>query len=369
MSSTPAAPSRGSVLVVDDTPANLTLLARMLGDRGYRVRPVPSGRLALKAASSEPPDLILLDISMPEMDGFEVCRLMKEDPRLRDVPVIFISALTETEGKVKAFHRGGVDYITKPFQIEEVEARVETHLSLRRTQAELSRYNRYLEQLVEEKVKEISDSQLATIFAMVKLAESRDDETGTHIWRVREYCLSLANALRDEPGFHDSMTDAFVRDLYNAAPLHDIGKVGISDLILLKPDRHTAEEFEIMKTHTTIGARTLQDVKERYPGNTFITMGVEIAQSHHERYDGSGYPRGLLGEAIPVAAQIMSIADVYDALRSPRRYKPAFDHLASVKIMTEGDGRTMPAHFGPRILPVFKAVAAEFDAVYTRLSF
>ncbi len=207
----------------------------MLGERGYRVRPVPSGRLALKAAASDPPDLVLLDISMPEMDGFEVCRLMKEDARLRDVPVIFLSALTEMEGKVKAFQRGGVDYITKPFQIEEVEARVETHLKLRRAQAELERYNRYLEQLVNEKVKEISESQLATIFAMVKLAESRDDETGTHIWRVREYCLALGNALRDEPAFQGRITEPFVRDLYNAAPLHDIGKVGISDLILLKP--------------------------------------------------------------------------------------------------------------------------------------
>lgn len=185
--------------MVDDTPANLTLLTRMLGERGYRVRPVPSGSLALKTAATDPPDLVLLDISMPEMDGFEVCRRLKEDSRMRDVPVIFISALTETEGKVKAFQRGGVDYITKPFQVEEVEARVETHLKLRRAQAELERYNRYLESLVDEKVKEISESQLATIFAMVKLAESRDDETGTHIWRVREYCLALANALRGEP--------------------------------------------------------------------------------------------------------------------------------------------------------------------------
>ncbi|HEY9593211.1 MAG TPA: HD domain-containing phosphohydrolase [Spirochaetia bacterium] len=368
MQDAPAAPSRGSILVVDDTPANLTLLSRMLGDRGYRVRPVPSGKLALKAAASEPPDLVLLDISMPEMDGFEVCHQMKEDPRLREVPVIFISALTETEGKVKAFHRGGVDYITKPFQIEEVEARVETHLSLRRSQAELARYNRYLEQLVEEKVKEISESQLATIYAMVKLAESRDDETGTHIWRVREYCLALANAMRDDASFHDVLTDSFVRDLYNAAPLHDIGKVGISDLILLKPDRHTPEEYEIIKTHTTIGARTLEEVRDRYPRNSFIAMGAEIALSHHEHYDGTGYPRGIKGDEIPLAAQIMAIADVYDALRSPRRYKPAFDHAQSVKIMTEGDGRTSPSHFGPRILPIFKRVASELDAVYSRLS-
>ena len=366
-STSPASPARGSILVVDDTAANLTLLSRMLGERGYRVRPVPSGSLALKAAQSDPPDLVLLDISMPEMDGFEVCRLMKEDPRLREIPIIFISALTETEGKVKAFRRGGVDYVTKPFQIEEVEARVETHIRLRNAQAELARYNRYLEQLVEEKVREISESQLATIFAMVKLAESRDDETGTHIWRVREYCLALANALRERPDFTQTLTDPFVRDLYNAAPLHDIGKVGIPDSILLKPERHTPEEFEIMKTHTAIGARTLQGVGKNYPRNSFVTMGAQIAHAHHERWDGSGYPRGLAGEAIPLAAQIMSVADVYDALRTPRRYKPAFDHSASVKIMTEGDGRTKPSHFDARILSTFVDIASEFDGVYEKL--
>jgi len=363
----PAAPARGSILVVDDTPANLTLLARMLGDRGYRVRPVPSGALALKSAASDPPDLILLDISMPEMDGFEVCRRMKEDPRLREVPVIFISALAETEGKVKAFRRGGVDYITKPFQIEEVEARVETHLKLRRNQAEIERYNRYLEQLVEEKVHEISDSQLATIFAMVKLAESRDDETGTHIWRVREYCASLANALRDTPDFQVELTEQFARDLYNAAPLHDIGKVGISDLILLKPDRHTPEEFEIMKTHTTIGARTLQEVSEAYPRNTFITVGAAIAWSHHERWDGSGYPRGLAEDAIPLPARIMAFADVYDALRSARRYKPPFDHDTTMRIMLEGDGRTLPSHFDPGMLPAFTRAAPQLAESFERL--
>ena len=158
-----------------------------------------------------------------------------------------------------------------------------------------------------------------------------------------------------------------MRDLYNAAPLHDIGKVGIPDSILLKPERHTPEEFEVMKTHTTIGARTLQGVGENYPRNSFITMGAQIAHSHHERWDGSGYPRGLAGDAIPLAAQIMSVADVYDALRTARRYKPAFDHAASVKIMTVGDGRTNPSHFDPRILSVFAGMAAEFDSIYDRL--
>jgi putative two-component system response regulator len=367
MPNSPATPTRGNVLVVDDTPANLTLLAKMLGERGYVVRPVPSGSLALKAAASHPPDIILLDISMPDMDGFEVCRRLKEDVWLRDIPVLFISALTDTEEKVKAFRRGGVDYITKPFQIEEVEARVEAHLRLRSALAEVARYNNYLEQLVEEKVKEISDSQLATIFAMVKLAESRDDETGMHIWRVREYCLALANALRGIPEFVNTLTDPFISDLYNAAPLHDIGKVGIPDSILLKPGQHSPEEFEIMKTHTSIGLRTLHEVCERYPKNSFISLGAQIAGSHHERWDGTGYPDGLEGDAIPLAGQIMTIADVYDALRTPRRYKPAFDHSLSLRTIIEGDGRTEPSHFNPLILPVFEKLAQEFDAIYERL--
>ena len=310
---------------------------------------------------------MLLDISMPEMDGFEVCRRLKEDPNLRDIPVIFISALTETEGKVKAFQRGGVDYVTKPFQIEEVEARVDAHLKLRQAQAEVERYNRYLEQLVEEKVKEISESQLATIFAMVKLAERRDDETGTHIWRVREYCLALANALRDTTDFRETLTEAYVRDLYNAAPLHDIGKVGISDAILLKPDRHTPAEFEIMKTLTTLGAQTLEGVGEKYPRNTFVLMGAQIALSHHERCDGSGYPEGLDGDTIPLVAKIMSIADIYDALRTPRRYKPAFSHEESVRVISQGDGRTKPEHFDSRLLDAFAEVAGQFSEVYETL--
>jgi putative two-component system response regulator len=366
MGDIPAGPAKGNLLVVDDTPANLELLSQMLGERGYRVRPVLSGELALKSAAAEPPDLVLLDIRMPGMDGFEVCRRLKRDEKLRDIPVIFLSALTDTEEKIRAFDDGGVDYVTKPFQIQEIEARVQTHLKLRRALLDVARYNAYLEELVGQKVREISDSQFATIFAMVKLSESRDDETGTHIWRVRDYCRVLAAAMRDVPEFRDVLTERFVEDLYNAAPLHDIGKVGIPDAILLKPDRHTPDETRIMKTHTTIGARTLREVSHKYPENTFLSLGAQIAASHHERWDGSGYPEALQGEAIPLVAQIMAVADVYDALRSPRKYKKAFGHEPSVKTMIDGDGRTMPSHFHPRILHAFKRCGGEFDAVYAR---
>ena len=361
------APSRGDILVVDDSPANLTFLLKVLGGKGYCVRPVLSGASALEAARAVRPDLLLLDIAMPEMDGFEVCRRMKADPSLRDVPIIFLSAHTATQEKLKAFRHGGLDYITKPFQVEEVEVRVETHLRLRRAQVELEHRNRHLAQLVEEKVKDISESQMATIFAMVKLAESRDDETGQHLWRVRAYCQALAQALRGAADI-PPISDSFVRDLISAAPLHDIGKVGIPDLILLKPGRLTPEEFEIMKTHTTIGARTLEEVRQAYPKSSFIGLGVELAQSHHERWDGTGYPCGLAGAAIPLSAQIMALADVYDALRSPRRYKPSFDHAMALRILTRGDARAKPTQFNPALLSVFLGIAGEFDAIYSRFS-
>jgi putative two-component system response regulator len=201
---------------------------------------------------------------------------------------------------------------------------------------------------------------------MVKLSESRDDETGTHIWRVREYCSVIASELWKMPEFRDVLNERFVGDLYNAAPLHDIGKVGIPDAILLKPGIHSPEESEIMKTHTLIGARTLLEVSSKYPENTFLSLGAEIAASHHERWDGTGYPEGLREQKIPLAAQIMTVADVYDALRTARKYKPAIDHDQSVKIIIEGDGRTMPSHFNPRILRAFGKCAGEFEGVRSK---
>ena len=346
----------GNILVVDDVPANLTLLAGMLKENGYRVRPVPSGKLALKAVENEQPDLILLDITMPEMDGFEVCRRLKQDMRYQDIPIIFISALTETLDKVKAFGSGGVDYVTKPFQFDEVEARVETHLRLRRLQLELEKHNFHLEDLVKEKVAEISDSQMATIIAVAKLAEYRDDETGYHIERTRIFCKVLAEKMRENLRYTDSINDAFIENIYHAATLHDIGKVGIPDNILLKPGKLTPEEFEVIKTHTVIGARTLQASRSKYPRNAFVNMGIAIAHSHHERWDGNGYPDGLVGEDIPLSARIMALADVYDALRSKRPYKEAFSHDKSCGIILEAAGRD----FDPMVIDAFKAVTSEF---------
>jgi putative two-component system response regulator len=253
MKSSIAHPAKPNILVVDDTPANLQLLANMLKERGYKTRPVPSGILALQAAQSDPPDVVLLDINMPQMNGFEVCERLKADEQLKDIPVIFISALNEIMDKVKAFSVGGVDYVTKPFQIDEVQARVETHLKLRSLQRELEMHNRELEKLVQAQVKRISDTQMAMIFALAKLAESRDDDTGMHLERVQIFCRRLAARLKQRSPWSEHIDEAFIENIFHASPLHDIGKVAIPDHILLKPGKLTPEEFEVMKTHARLG--------------------------------------------------------------------------------------------------------------------
>ncbi len=359
----PAAPA-ASILIVDDAVANLELLSEMLGGRGYEARPAISGEAALMAAQADPPDLVLLDVDMPEMDGYEVCRRLKADETLRDIPVIFVSAIfTQADDKVKALSLGAVDYVTKPFQAEEVYARVETHLRLRSLQVEVERHSRDLEALVEEKVEEIVSAQAATIFALATLAEHRDDDTGRHLERVAAYCRILAGDMRRTPRYAALLTDQYLDNLLRAAPLHDIGKVAIPDAILLKPGKLSAEEFEQMKRHTTIGADTLRAVRAQYPGNAFLTMGIEIAESHHEKWDGSGYQQGLVGEAIPVAARIVAVADVYDAVRSRRSYKPALPHAAAKDIIIEGRG----AHFDPAVVDAFAARNDEFEAVRNAL--
>jgi putative two-component system response regulator len=329
----------------------------MLKESGYHVRPVPSGKLALQAAAHECPDLVLLDINMPDMDGYEVCRRLKADPSLQAVPVLFISALSDTVDKVKAFASGAVDFIVKPFEFPEVEARVRTHLQLRQLQIQLERHNSQLQELVEEKVKEVSNAQMATIVALAKLAEARDDDTGRHIERTQTLCRELARCLKDE--FPEVIDDPFIGTIFHASPLHDIGKVAVPDAVLLKPGKLTDDEFSIMKQHTVWGAQTLAAVRERHPGNRIVEMGMEIARSHHERWDGTGYPDGLVAESIPIAARIMALVDVYDALRSKRCYKEAFSHERSVEIIAEGRA----THFDPRVVDVFLANGSRFAQI------
>lgn len=352
------------ILIVDDKKINRELLKRHLLSAGYtQILEAASGGDALAQARQQLPDLVLLDIVMPGMDGYEVCKRFKNDELLKDVPVIFLSALTETIDKVKAFNEGGVDYIAKPFAFEEVQARVQTHLKIHYLQQDLERHNKQLEQMVQEKVKEISDSQIATIFAIAHLAETRDYETGAHLDRTRDYCRMLAAWLAEHPQHKDTITEDYVRRIYETSPLHDIGKVGVPDAVLLKPGKLTAEEFEEVKKHTTIGAETLKQVEARYPGNKFIAMGEEIARSHHEKWDGKGYPDGLAGENIPLSARIMALVDVYDALRSQRPYKEAFSHEKSRDIIVADKGK----HFDPLMVEAFLALEDKFASIHREM--
>jgi putative two-component system response regulator len=353
-----------NIMVVDDNPANLQLLEDMLRQYGYDVRSFPLGRLALAAAAEEPPDLILLDINMPEMDGFEVCRRLRADVALSSVPVIFLSALDETKDKLAAFRCGGFDYVTKPFEQEEVQARIATQLELRELRARVERQNHDLESLVRQQVREIADGQMATIFALAKLADSRDNETGKHLERVQMLCRLLAIEMKASPNYSGTITDRYVENIYCASPLHDIGKVAIPDAILLKAGTLTDEEFTVMKTHTTHGARTLELVLEKHPANAFVRMGIEIARSHHEMWDGAGYPDGLAGLEIPVSARIMAVADCYDALRSRRRYKEPFSHEESRDIIVRDSGH----HFEPEMVSAFCKVQESFRQVSERMA-
>ena len=348
-----------TIVIVDDIPENLRILAGALLKQGYKVRAFPSGAMALRSVAEEVPDMMLLDINMPEMDGFEVCTRLKADVTLRDVPVIFISAVDEIRVKLEGFSKGAVDYITKPFQLDEVFARVETHLQLKQVRDILKEHNVDLKQTVSEQLRELSDAQEATIVALAKLSESRDDDTGLHIERMGTYSHILAKGLRDQPGWH-GIDERFTGMIDKAAAMHDIGKVGIPDAILLKPGKLTTAEFDIMKQHTVIGHQTLEAVIESYPRNHMIRIGADIARSHHEKWDGSGYPDGLVGDAIPLGARIVAVADVYDALRARRPYKDPFTHEAAATIVLEGRGR----HFDPAVIDAFEAGEGEMAAAW-----
>jgi putative two-component system response regulator len=348
------------IMVVDDTPQNLRLLESLLTERGYQVFALPSGDMALKAAAKNPPDLILLDIDMPGLTGYQVCERLKADERLAEIPIIFISALSETVDKVRAFEVGGVDYVTKPIKFDEVAARVATHLKIRALQASLEKHNKQLEEVVAAQVRQISESQMATIFALAKLAENRDTDTGEHLERVQEYCRVLAGALGESSCYSEMISDSFIANIYQASPLHDIGKVAIPDEVLLKPGRLTESEFEVMKTHAAIGAETLMAVLERYPDNTFLRMGIEIARYHHERWDGAGYPEGVAAERIPLSARVMAVVDVYDAFRSDRCYRSGLTHEATRAIILDGKG----TQFDPMIAGKFEELEATFREIY-----
>jgi putative two-component system response regulator len=308
---------------------------------------------------------VLLDIMMPGMDGYEVCRRLKADPALKHIPVIFLTAKVEIEDEQKGFDVGAVDYITKPISPPIVLARVQTHLTLKSAADFLKDKNAFLETEVAKRTHEVQVVQDVTIMAMASLAETRDNETGNHIRRTQNYVRALAKKLQANPKFASYLTDETLDMLYKSAPLHDIGKVGIPDAILLKPGKLTAEEFEVMKTHTTLGRDAIIAAEELIDApSTFLRLAREIAHYHQEKWDGSGYPEGLAGETIPVSARLMAIADVYDALISRRVYKEPMPHDKAVAIIREGRDR----HFDPVMVDAFLQIAEEFHAIAGRFA-
>ena len=353
-----------SILVIDDTPGNLSLLNQLLREH-YRVRLANSGPRGLELAAMAPPDLILLDIMMPDMDGYQVFQRLQSDPATRRIPVIFLTAKVGAEDEERGLAMGAVDFIHKPIAPSVVLARVRTHLQIRHWQTFLEDKSAWLQQEVESRVCEVFRLQEATIRVMVSLAEFRDECTGNHIRRTQDYVRLLADYLSRQPRDAGFLMPEQIDRIAKASPLHDIGKIAIPDHILLKPGRHTPEEFAIMQTHSVKGeSMLLRSLHEMGGDNAMLRFACQIARSHHERWDGGGYPDGLAGEAIPLAARLMAVADVYDALRSRRPYKKAFDHAEAVDIIVQGKG----SHFDPLLVEAFLALEGVFSEIATKLA-
>jgi len=351
------------VLVVDDTPDNLSLMSGLLKDL-YKVKVANNGEKAISIANSDsPPDLILLDIMMPGMSGYQVCQVLKASQATRAIPIIFLTAITATEDEKKGLELGAVDFITKPVNPPVVLARVATQLQVKLAADFLKDQNAFLEAEVQRRGRELAAIQDVTILAMASLAETRDNDTGNHIRRTQHYVKLLATHLTHHPRFRLFLDDHTIELLFKSAPLHDIGKVGIPDRILLKPGRFEPHEMAIMKTHCALGRDAIQHAEDQLGLEVeFLKYAKEIAYGHQEKWDGSGYPQGLAGDAIPTSARLMAVADVYDALISRRVYKEGRPHEKAVAIITEGRG----SHFDPDIVDAFLALTEQFREVAAR---
>ncbi len=357
--------TRDQILIVDDSPENIVILSELLYK--YRCAFALNGADAIaKTHGNEHFDLILLDIMMPEMNGYEVCRELKKHPKTRSIPIIFISCLNTSHNEAEGLELGAADYISKPFNPAVVKVRVKCQLELRRVQTALRDQNELLEEIVQERTAELERTRAATILSLASLAETRDNETGNHIRRTQAYVNALALHLNDRVPPEQRLNRSTVNLLTQSASLHDIGKVGVRDSILLKTGPLNQLEFEKMKEHCLYGHQALLAAERELETSSFLRYAREIAYSHHERWDGSGYPQGLRGEAIPLGARLMAIADVYDALISRRVYKEPMPHSQAVQIITQGDGRTSPKHFDPVLLNIFSEIHGEFTSIAQR---
>jgi len=357
--------TKETILIVDDVAENLHILSELLMP-SYRVLVATSGLSALRIAEAAPkPDLILLDVMMPEVDGYTVLSQIKQNPATQDIPVIFVTALSESDDEEKGLRLGAVDYIAKPIKPAVVLARVRTQLDVKRAREWLKSENDLLEAEVAKRMAENDLTQQVSIRALAHLAEIRDPETGNHIRRTQSYVHCLASGLKERSPYEELMTDRYIDLLARSAPLHDIGKVGIPDYILLKPGKLTEEEFTIMKTHAKLGSDAIQKAEDEVSTPLpFLLFAKEIAHWHHEKWDGSGYPDGLAGEAIPLSARIMALADVYDALTSVRPYKVAMSSEAARDIIVAGKAK----HFDPTLVEVFLENLDEFVAIGNRFA-
>ena len=347
-----AANQKENVLIVDDVIANLVILTDIIKKAGYVARPVTDVHQAMEAVDALLPDLILLDVTMPDIDGFEYCGMLKKDVRTRNIPVIFISAVTSQETKEKGFTMGGVDFIIKPFEPQEVYLRVNTHIKLYKMQRELENYNKQLQKTINAQIRRMNEEQRLVMLAMAKLAEGRDSADSNHVENVGKNARLLALSLQFSPKFTKLISNEFADTIELAAPLHEIGKMRIPDSVLLKPDKLTPDEMAIMRTHSKTGADTLRSIYSMGEKNPAIEMAIEIAESHHERWDGKGYPSGLKGDDIPLAARITAVVDVYDVLISERCYKKAYTHERAIEIIKSDAGKC----FDPDIVEVFEKI-------------
>ncbi|MGN7613833.1 response regulator [Magnetococcales bacterium HHB-1] len=353
------ASDKKTILAVDDTPANIDVVKGILAPT-YFVQAAIHGKMALKILERRKPDLILLDIMMPDMDGYAVCQKIRSDAANQHIPIIFLTAKAEVEDETRGLSMGAVDYITKPISPPILLERVKTHLELKMARDLLSKQNELLEEKVIARTKQLAELQDVAMVAMGSLAEARDPETGNHIRRTQYYVRCLAEKLKDHPKFKDFLTPENITSLFKSAPLHDIGKVGVADHILLKPGKLTNEEFAEMKKHARYGRDAIAAAEHTmHQADNFLVFAKEIAYAHHEKWDGSGYPEGLSGDAIPISARLMAVADVYDALISRRVYKPPFPHEKAVAIIQEGRG----SHFDPDMVDAFLEISEDFYAI------